>query len=365
MKNFSPLKSLECVRETLGSGAVVLGAAALFLFYGTLISFFVLITVDFVEWEREPFWDIPVGLVSLAMIGVFTWHFAKTSAYFAGRDFLPHLLDKTQNRYSLIVGVPLLGVAAFLQLEIYGFNHFDIALTLVQSLSLLLALVCLGYAVKFMSLQRAARRSKSLITLTFSLNLTLSLVFAGVFVFAVVYFQGASLLINLLVVAIIATVLLAVKHYYTYIAGELKVDLDEIYLARPSNVRAIVLLSKFNKPSIRAISFARATHKNLEILSIRLGDDGKEIYQQWLQAGISVPLRVFKPSTQDFTDATIEYIKSIQLKTSRDLIVVYLPHYTSKHWFEAVLHNQASRSLIAHLEKIPNVVISSVPWQRV
>lgn len=364
MKISSPLKSLEVVRETLGSGAVVLGAAALFLFYGTLISFFLLITIDFVEWEREPFWDIPVGLLSLVMIAALTWQFAKTSAYFAGRDFLPHLLDKTQNRYSLITGVPLLGFSAFLQLEIYAFNHLDLLLTLAQSLSLLLALVCLGYAVKFMSLQRAARRSKTTITLTFSLNLTLSLVFAGTFVFAVVYFQGASLLINLLVVMVIVVVLLAVKHYYTYIAAALKVDLDEIYLARPSNVRAIVLLSKFNKPSIRAISFARAMHKNLEILSIRLRDDGEDIYKQWLQAGISVPLRVFKPESNDFTAATVEYIKSIRLKTSRDLIVVYLPHYTSKHRFEAILHNQASRLLIAHLEKIPNVVISSVPWQR-
>ena len=46
----------------------------------------------------------------------------------------------------------------------------------------------------------------------------------------------------------------------------------------------------------------------------------------------------------------------------RDLVVIYLPEYVVRHWWQQILHNQSALRLKAALLFIPGVVTASVPW---
>jgi hypothetical protein len=45
------------------------------------------------------------------------------------------------------------------------------------------------------------------------------------------------------------------------------------------------------------------------------------------------------------------------------VVTVYVPEYVVGHWWEGLLHNQSALRIKARLLFIPNVMVTSVPWQ--
>ena len=45
------------------------------------------------------------------------------------------------------------------------------------------------------------------------------------------------------------------------------------------------------------------------------------------------------------------------------MVTVFIPEYVVGHWWEQVLHNQSALRLKARLLFLPNVMMTSVPWQ--
>jgi MFS family permease len=358
---------IDLVYRRLGNVSVAIIGAAIFFLIGSLISLaleslYELAIWNFVNTTEE----IIAGLVALILSIVFTNQFTSIASYFSSRNFLPHLFNSEKNRRSLIVGLPLLLIASVIQLLIYGFSPQKLGLSAGLALTLLLSITLFALSVEVMNNRYRKRQySQRLIALLlYVVVLGTSITFAVVFLYICVEFWSLWIIVNLLVLSAVACVFLSVNYYYDYINEELGIDLDNAYLARPSKTVAFVLLSKFNKPTIRALSFAKAVHNNLEILTICPKGNGLDIYKQYQQANLQIPLRLFKPQSSDFVSGAIEFLKSVQLSSPRELIVVYLPHYTSRHIFERILHNQASVELVKQIEKLPNIVVATVPWQR-
>ena len=45
------------------------------------------------------------------------------------------------------------------------------------------------------------------------------------------------------------------------------------------------------------------------------------------------------------------------------MVTVFIPEYVVGHWWEQLLHNQSALRLKTRLLFIPNVMMTSVPWQ--
>jgi hypothetical protein len=45
------------------------------------------------------------------------------------------------------------------------------------------------------------------------------------------------------------------------------------------------------------------------------------------------------------------------------VVTVFIPEYVVGHWWEHILHNQSALRLKGRLLFIPNVMVTSVPWQ--
>jgi len=175
------------------------------------------------------------------------------------------------------------------------------------------------------------------------------------------FLQGAY--IAICAMAVLFFLMKLIRQHYVAVAEETAlVDGEDRML--PSRVRAVVLVSKLHKPTLRALSFAKAARPNiLEALTVDVDSDETErLVQRWEEAGISVPLKVLASPYREVTNPILEYVKNVRTESPRDVVTVYIPEYVVGHWWEQILHNQSALRLKGRLLFTPGVMVTSVPY---
>jgi amino acid transporter len=156
------------------------------------------------------------------------------------------------------------------------------------------------------------------------------------------------------------------KHYDT-VARELEEQqaAEEGGIVLPSRNHAIVLVSKLHLPTLRALAYARATRPDeLEAMTVSVDDaETRELVHKWEESDISVPLKVIASPYREITRPVLEYVRRISKESPRTVVTVFIPEYVVGHWWEQVLHNQSALRLKGRLLFMPNVMVTSVPWQ--
>lgn len=172
--------------------------------------------------------------------------------------------------------------------------------------------------------------------------------------------------IAILAMAVIYALMQAIRRHYDAVQRELALGDDPASArALPSRVHAIVLVSRLHKPTMRAISYARASRPSvLEAVTVSVEPhDVAALQEQWERLDLPVALKVLDSPFREITRPILGYVKSIRRESPRDLVVVYIPEYVVGHWWEHLLHNQSALRLKGRLLFTPGVVVASVPWQ--
>ncbi len=176
------------------------------------------------------------------------------------------------------------------------------------------------------------------------------------------FLLGAWIAIAAMVV--IYLLMKGIRRHYTLVSKELVIDEDEDTML-PSRTHAIVLVSKIHKPTMRAISYARAMRPTT-LEAITVGVDAEEtgaLQREWDRRNIPVPLKVLDSPFREVTDPVIDYVRGLRRGSPRDLVTVLIPEYVVGHWWEHLLHNQSALRLKGRLLFTPGVMVTSVPWQ--
>ena len=159
----------------------------------------------------------------------------------------------------------------------------------------------------------------------------------------------------------------AIRKHYDTVVRELEEQqaAEEGGIVLPSRNHAIVLVSKLHLPTMRALAYARATRPDeLEAITVSV-DDGetRALVHHWEDSDISVPLKVIASPYREITRPVLEYVRRISKESPRTVVTVFIPEYVVGHWWEQVLHNQSALRLKGRLLFMPNVMVTSVPWQ--
>jgi hypothetical protein len=133
----------------------------------------------------------------------------------------------------------------------------------------------------------------------------------------------------------------------------------------PSRNHALVLVSKLHLPTLRALAYARATRPDLlEALTVSVDDvETRALVHAWEHSNISVSLKVISSPYREITRPILDYVKRVSKDSPRTVVTVFIPEYVVGHWWEQVLHNQSALRLKGRLLFMPNVMVTSVPWQ--
>lgn len=78
---------------------------------------------------------------------------------------------------------------------------------------------------------------------------------------------------------------------------------------------------------------------------------------------VAVPLKVIASPYREITRPVLDYVKRITKESPRTVVTVFIPEYVVGHWWEQILHNQSALRLKGRLLFMPNVMVTSVPWQ--
>ena len=169
--------------------------------------------------------------------------------------------------------------------------------------------------------------------------------------------------------AIIAMVLVflsmkMVRRHYDQVAEELRVE-DSAERIMPSRVRAVVLVSRVDKPTVRAVMYAKATHPtSLEAVHVAVDEEAsREVFDDWDAADFGTPLKVIASPYREVTTPFIDYVKALRTDNPRDVVIIYIPEYVVGHWWEGFLHNQTALLIRTRLHFIQGVMVTSVPYR--
>jgi amino acid transporter len=170
--------------------------------------------------------------------------------------------------------------------------------------------------------------------------------------------------IAILAMSVIFLMMKGIRRHYDRVAAELVVDEDED-MTLPSRTHAIVLVSKIHKPTLRAVSYARAMRPTtLEAVTVNVDSaETRALQKEWDRRGIPIPLKVLDSPFREVTDPVIDYVRGVRRSSPRDLVTVLIPEYVVGHWWEHLLHNQSALRLKGRLLFTPGVMVTSVPWQ--
>jgi Amino acid permease len=175
------------------------------------------------------------------------------------------------------------------------------------------------------------------------------------------FLQGAY--IAIIAMALLFVMMKSIRQHYESVARETALAESEDRTL-PSRVRAVVLVSKVHKPTLRALAYAKASRPStLEALTVDVDPaETERVVKAWNDAGVDIPLKVVASPYREVTNPIIDYVKNIRNESPRDVVTVYIPEYVVGHWWEQILHNQSALRLKGRLLFTPGVMVTSVPY---
>jgi amino acid transporter len=176
------------------------------------------------------------------------------------------------------------------------------------------------------------------------------------------FIYGAYLAV--LAMAALFVLMRGIRSHYDKVAREVAVGPVDARML-PSRVRAVIMVQEVNKPTVRAVNFARATRaSSIEAVMVAVDEaETKAIAAQWEAQELDVPLKVIASPYREVTGPFLNYIKGMRSDNPRDVVCVYIPEYVVGHWWEQILHNQTGFIVKTRLNFMQGVMVTSVPWQ--
>ena len=279
---------------------------------------------------------------------------------------LPHQLAHRGDRLAYSNGIVVLAVAAAAVVVVLGADLGRILDLYLVGLFTSFTLAQLGMVVHFRTgLMTRPRRTRPAARAGAVLA-TVAAVCTGTVLLVLLVTKGpGGAWVTALAIATVAYGLAGIRRHYATVADDIALTADEPREALPARVHAVVLASRVNKPTLRAIAYARATRPStLAAVTVAVDPDAATaLAREWARQRIPVPLRVLDSPYRELTAPLVEHVTSLRAAGPRDAVTVFVPEYVVGHWWEAVLHNQSTLWLRARLQAIPGVMVVAVPWR--
>lgn len=172
--------------------------------------------------------------------------------------------------------------------------------------------------------------------------------------------------IAILAMTVLFVIMKLIRKHYNTVSQELEARAaEEGDIVLPSRNHAIVLVSNLHLPTLRALAYARATRPDvLEAITVSVDDaETRALVHKWEDSDVVVPLKVIASPYREITRPVLDYVKRVTKESPRTVVTVFIPEYVVGHWWEQLLHNQSALRLKGRLLFMPNVMVTSVPWQ--
>jgi hypothetical protein len=140
--------------------------------------------------------------------------------------------------------------------------------------------------------------------------------------------------------------------------------LNTLNLGEKTRFQILVPIGDITRITLSTVNFAKALGDKVTV--VHVSDDLEAIEKlktKWEATNVSVPLVILESQYRSILTPLLTYLDSIHQRDSDEVVIVVLPEFVAKHWWENVLHNQTAFRLKAALLYRPGMLVLNVPYQ--
>lgn len=310
-----------------------------------------------------------VGVLIIASLTAFTG-FPVIASSLADYQYLPVFFRSVDSRGLYANGVLALSAFSIFLTCIFGSDVYSLIQLYIVGMCLSMMLVQLAvvrYRMRLLRITLAQMPRRALLR-DIAVSTVGVIVTTAVLVTIVVTKFAAGAWLSLGMIALMVGGMVVTRRHYDAVDAALDIPLNAESVADvaalPSRVHAIVYVERVRRPAVRALSYARAGRPStIEALTVNNDRAALDVVKKrWYALGIPVPLSVIDSPYRDTVEAVVSYIRRRRKKSPRDILVVYLPEFVVKHWWQRILHRRTVRRLKQALLHEPGVMTATVPW---
>ncbi len=294
--------------------------------------------------------------------------FPRLASFLARDKFLPNLFAYRGDRLAFTTGIIVLAVLASILLAIFNGHTESLIPLYAVGVFLAFTLSQTGMVVHW---QRKKRAGMQGVTRAQIFNVVGAIATGMVLVVIVVtkFLVGAWLVVIL--IPLLYMMFKAINRHYTKVSEDLRVPAEgkASVLARNLPVngertrKIIVPIASINKASLATLDFARSLGEDVTALFISDEPEAiEQMTQKWKTYDLSMPLVILENPYRSILPPLLNYLDSVDKEDPNDILLVVLPEFVSRHWWEQLLHNQTAFRIKSSLLFREGVVVIDVPY---
>jgi amino acid transporter len=183
-------------------------------------------------------------------------------------------------------------------------------------------------------------------------------------IFAVAKFAlGAWLIILIIPLLVLGMVL--IRRQYARRRVEAGVRPGTVIGPPRRRQRVIVPVPEITRDVVQALKFARTMSD--DVSAVHVTDDlgaGAALRDRFHDQLPGVPFVIVESPYRQLVRPFVRYLEEAAGRAADDVLVVVLPEYVARHWWERFLYNENARRIQAALLGRPNILVAQVPYRR-
>ena len=285
--------------------------------------------------------------------------FPRLSSILARDGFMPSRFAFRGERLAFSAGIVVLAIVAIVVLVAFGGK--------VEALIPLYAIgVFTSITLSQAGMVRHWRRDRGEGWRTSALINGLGAVATGIVtvIFAVAKFAlGAWLIV--LVIPTLVVAMLGIHRLYGQRREESGVAPSTIIGPPRRHQRVVVPVPDITRDVVNALKFARTMSD--DVSAVHVTDDvdaGAGLRARFQRQLPGIKFVIVESPYRQLVRPLVRYLEDAAGRAGDDVIVVLLPEYVARHWWERFLYNENARRIRAALLGRPNVLVAEVPYRR-
>jgi amino acid transporter len=183
-------------------------------------------------------------------------------------------------------------------------------------------------------------------------------------IFAIAKFAlGAWLII--VIIPILVGAMFFIHRQYERRRLEVHVRPEAVIGSSLRRQHVIVPVPEVTRDVVQAIKFGRSM--SLDVTAVHVTDDvdrAEEIRGRFERQVPGIPFVIVESPYRQLIRPLIRYLEYTAGRIGNDILVVLLPEYVARHWWEKYLYNENARRIREALLGKKNILIADVPYRR-
>jgi amino acid transporter len=290
--------------------------------------------------------------------------FPSLTAILARESYLPHYLKNRGTRLGLSNGIIFLGLVSCLLIAIFRAN-----------VSALIQLYIVGVFISFTfsnlgMIKHWKTHPEPRVWIKRTINIIGFILTGTVLIIILINKFTHGAWITLLLIACLFLYMKRIRRLYQETETQVTLTPEQIIAQKsdpslnPTSFKAILLVSELNRPTVRALHYARLTKPD-NIIALHVDENPdltRKLQKDWEAAQFETPLQIIPNPYRETVANIVKYVKITRGANPEQLLAIYVPEFEVTKASDFILHNRTANRLRSQLYDISGVIFVTVTW---